>query len=149
MTAINIEFDVPSVLAELNARDIQRLVNVAAQSYNNDIHDWIDAGNAFTTRKGQLEGSINWHSNGDGSATVYANAEYARFVEDGTRAHDIRPRNGHFLRFPVGGGAGFGFARGVHHPGSKAHPFFFADQDARVGRAEAEVLSVLAEMISG
>ncbi len=46
---------------------------------------------------------------------------YASFVEGGTKAHEIRPRNGQALRFFVGGAAHF--ARVVHHPGTRPYPF--------------------------
>lgn len=136
----------PSVLSALGNPSIsQRVANAAVESYNDDVHDWIDAGLGFTTRTGQLEGAVNWHPNSDGSATVYADTDYAQFVEEGTRAHVIRPRNGRALRFPVGGGAGFGFARVINHPGSRPHPFFFADQVARGEHMQARALSVLAQ----
>lgn len=141
-----------SVLAALlDQRNAQLIVNAAAERYNDDIHDWIDAGRGFTPRTGGgLEQSINWHPNGDGSATVYANKAYAGYVEKGTRPHVIRPRAGRqALRFPVSGGGGFGFARVIHHPGSKPHPYFFIDLEARRDRMQAAALSVLASRITG
>jgi hypothetical protein len=141
--------NVPSVLAAFNAQAIQKAVNAAAESYNDDVHDWIDSGRGFTTRTGQLEGAANWRPAGNGSAEIYANTDYAHYVEDGTNAHVIRPKNGKSLRFPVGGGAGFGFARVINHPGSKAHPFFFADLDNRMGNMEVRALSVLAHAVGG
>lgn len=136
----------PSVLAALSDPAIaQRVANAAAESYNDDIHDWLDMRRGFTNRTGQLKQAISWHPNGDGSATVHANTDYAKFVEEGTRAHKIRPKHGQALRFPVGGGAGFGFARVINHPGSKPHPYFFADQAVRSEHMQARSLSVLAQ----
>jgi len=139
---------VPSVLNALrDPGNAQRVVNAMAERYVDEVHDFIDARRGFTPRTGQLQQSINWHPNGGGAATVYANADYAGFVENGTEAHVIRPRDRQALRFP-GGGGGFAFARVVNHPGSKAHPFFFADRDARAGNMQAAGLSVLARIIA-
>lgn len=52
---------------------------------------------------------------------MIARAHYARFVEDGTRPHVIRPRTAKALRFTVGGQVVF--ARYVNHPGTRARPF--------------------------
>lgn len=135
----------PSVLAALaDQRNAQLVANAAAESYVDDTLDYIAAGKAFTPRTGQLEQSINWTAAGNGSAEVFAQAEYAGWVEQGTDAHIIRPKDRKALRFPVAGGAGFGFARVINHPGSKPHPFFFADLDARKDHMQARALSVLA-----
>jgi hypothetical protein len=67
-------------------------------------------------------------------ATVVASANYAAFVELGTRAHVITPRAAKALRWAAspGGarltgsprkGAAVLFAKVVHHPGSKPYPF--------------------------
>ena len=46
---------------------------------------------------------------------------YIQFVVEGTRPHDIKPRNGSVLAFKVGGRTVF--AKVVHHPGTKANDF--------------------------
>lgn len=108
----------------------------AAESWVDDIFDWIGAGKSFTPRTGQLEQSIGWTPLNNG-AEVFANAEYAPYIEGGTRAHVIRPRPGRkALRFPFGGG--FLIRRSVQHPGTPPQPFFFADREARLARALQE-----------
>jgi hypothetical protein len=47
--------------------------------------------------------------------------KYARYVEEGTRPHVIRPRRAKMLRFTVGGRVVF--SHGVHHPGTSPRPF--------------------------
>jgi hypothetical protein len=55
---------------------------------------------------------------------VSAGAPHALAVEDGSRAHVIRPRFRRALRFAMGGGAGgFGYAKKVDHPGTAPQPF--------------------------
>ena len=56
-----------------------------------------------------------------GSVTVGSDLEYAAWVNDGTRPHQIRPRTKRALRFVVNGQVVF--ARVVNHPGTKANPF--------------------------
>ncbi len=74
-------------------------------------------------------------------ALVVAEANYAAYVELGTRPHIIRPRNKKSLRFPASGtsttlggrartgevrakgNAAFVFTGEVHHPGTRPHPF--------------------------
>ena len=57
-----------------------------------------------------------------GSLTVGSDVEYAGFVNDGTRPHQIKPRRtGGVLRFTVGGRVVY--ARVVNHPGTRARPF--------------------------
>lgn len=56
-----------------------------------------------------------------GSLTVGSDLEYAAFVNDGTRPHEIRPRTKQVLKFTVGGRTVY--AKVVHHPGTRARPF--------------------------
>lgn len=51
-----------------------------------------------------------------------ASANHASYVDEGTSAHVIRPRNKTRLRFDVNGQTVF--AREVQHPGTKADGFF-------------------------
>jgi hypothetical protein len=57
-------------------------------------------------------------------------SEASVFLNDGTRPHEIVPRNAKALRFEVGGRVVF--AAHAHHPGTDADPFF----DHGVERAE-------------
>ena len=64
---------------------------------------------------------------------VKATAGYAAYVELGTRPHIIKPRNRKVLAFPAAGSARLSgslksggsliFAKVVHHPGTKPHPY--------------------------
>jgi hypothetical protein len=149
MLSIQIDLGkVPLVLAALaDQRNAQLVANAAAESYVDDVHDWIEAGKGFTPHTGQLQQSVSWISLIGGGAEVFAQAAYAKWVEEGTDAHVIRPKDRKALRFPVSGG-GFGFAKVINHPGSKPHPFFFADLDDRKDRMQARALSVLAARLA-
>ena len=134
----------PSVLAALaDPRITDKLVKVGAEVYVDETLDWIDAGKAFKGRTGILEQSIGWNFAGNGTAEVFANAEYAGWVEEGTEPHVIEPRAGRSaLKIPSSAG-GFFFTGKVDHPGSKPHPFFFADRDNREDKMQAKMISVL------
>lgn len=49
-------------------------------------------------------------------------ASYGIFVHNGTKAHEIKPKNRKFLRWVVG--SEFVFAKKVKHPGFQGDPFF-------------------------
>lgn len=67
------------------------------------------------------------------SAETIATADYAAFVEFGTKAHTIVPRRRKALRFAAGGSATLSgrprsggqvvFAKRVRHPGTRAQPY--------------------------
>lgn len=127
---------------------MRQVINAMAESYTDDVLDYVRAGRAFRTRTGQLEQSINWNPNSDNSATVYANAAHAPFVEFGTKSHAINARFRKALKIPVAGG-GFMFRRFVRHPGSKPYPFFYADMDNRRARMQLRAIEVLRGEING
>lgn len=84
-------------------------------------------------KTGNLGRSIHVAQTTATSALVVASANYAGFVEHGTRAHEITPNAKKALRFAVGSnrrlsgaprkGAPVVFATRVHHPGTKPYPF--------------------------
>lgn len=87
------------------------------------------------------------------SAQVKATANYAAYVELGTRAHEIKPRKAKMLRFAPGSGSRLSgtprknaqniiFAKKVRHPGTKPHPFM-----APAIKAVAHAAGLAAEII--
>ncbi len=89
---------------------------------------------AVPRKTGNLGRSIHIGELTPSTATVIASANYAAFVEFGTRPHEITPNARKALRFAAsaGGarlsgtprtGAAVVFAKRVHHPGTKPHPF--------------------------
>lgn len=90
-------------------------------------------------RTGNLLTSFRFRSTRD-EARWYPTANYAHFVEFGTRPHTIRPRNARVLSWEGGGQRGYvtaasgrryyksspgtrSFAMVVNHPGSKPKPY--------------------------
>lgn len=72
-------------------------------------------------KTGNLRRSINVGRISARSAESIARANYAAYVEYGTRPHEIRPRNARVLSWKKGGQRIF--ARRVQHPGTRAQPF--------------------------
>lgn len=70
---------------------------------------------------GNLESDIQvWDDNISNLEIEIGNsklAPYAVFVHDGTKAHEIRPKNAKALKTP------FGYRKKVNHPGIKANPY--------------------------
>lgn len=82
---------------------------------------------------------------GSSSATVASQDPVARFVEGGTRAHDIYPRDKKALfwegaRHPVSH---------VHHPGTTANPFLERGLDAARSSIEALVTDSFEKVLGG
>ncbi len=98
---------------------------------------------------GVLAKSFNVIPDGDhNGVTVTTEVMYAPFVEQGTAAHDIAIKNKKVLATTegIGGGGGYiFFGKLVHHPGSKAKPFFVPAYEV----ARAQVLEELSQIVEG
>jgi len=146
---IRIRIRLPQTLNKLKKRALRNAIKNAvarsAERYVTMMHDYIDAGKAFTPRTGHLQRTIGWRMESENSAVVFANAEYAPFVELGTRPHTILPKRAQALRFEKGGR--WVFAKRVNHPGSKPYPFFYAELEERERAVENEFVEALREWL--
>ena len=84
-------------------------------------------------RTGNLRRSIRLGRITARSAETIAGANYAAYVEFGTRAHEIRPRTKRALRWKDG--TGYRFARYVRHPGTRAQPFMIPGAEKAIAGA--------------
>ena len=158
MSVLHVNLDLGDTLSVLehlaDSRAQQAVVNAAAESYIDDTLDFIKSVHAFKANTGALEQSIGWHGIGNGKAEVYANADYATYVEEGTGIYaghsewDVVAKNRKALKITIAGG-GFVLHRKAHHKGAKPHPFFFADKDNREQHMQERGLLVLARFING
>jgi hypothetical protein len=126
-------------------KSLRRAVMIAAETYVKDIHDWIDSGRAFTPRTGNLQRSITWYMATENSARIIAQADYAKYVELGTKPHAILPKRRKALKIPTP--EGYIFRKKVNHPGSKPYPFFFANLQDRARRVAIEFMRALEGVI--
>lgn len=72
-------------------------------------------------KTGRLRSSIRFQIGIGPIGYVGTDVNYALAVHNGTKAHDIYPKNASVLAFDVGGQTVF--AASVHHPGTKGVPF--------------------------
>lgn len=103
-------------------------------------------------RTGNLARTIHIGAVTATTAQTVASANYARFVEGGTAPHEITPNAAKALRWAAssagrrltgtptkaaqrGGAGGLVFAKRVHHPGTKAHPYMVPGARAAVTKA--------------
>lgn len=159
---ISISWNPGQALSALEALQDPKLgalvAKAAAESYADSILDYIAEGKSFKTKTGQLEQSIGWRPDGGNGAVVYAQAQTALWIEQGTglygpyaKRYIIKPKPGggrKALRLPIAGG-GYLFRKLINHPGMKARPFFFADLDARKEKSLANAQGVLARRLAG
>lgn len=104
---------------------IQRGMTLAVSKAATEGAEEARSAGRYQDRTGQLRagikarrfrttlGSVTWE--------ILSPALYSKFVEEGTRPHDIRPVNAQALRFVIGGR--LVFASVVHHPGGRPYPF--------------------------
>jgi len=136
----------PQILqANVVEKSLRRAVMIAAETYVRDVHDWIDTGRAFKPRTGNLQRSITWYMATENSARIIAQADYAKYVELGTKPHAILPKRRKALKIPTP--EGYIFRKKVNHPGSKPHPFFFANLQERAKRVAVEFTRALEGVI--
>lgn len=81
-------------------------------------------------RTGNLRRSIHLGRVTARSAETIAGANYAAYVEFGTRAHEIRPRTKRVLRWKSGGS--YRYATRVNHPGTRAQPYMIPGAEAAI-----------------
>lgn len=105
--------DLPKIAARLEPRISQVVRKVAF-----DIE--AKAKMLAPVDTGNLKGGIQTTTDGM-SAEVTAHADYAAYVEYGTKPHKITAKDGGFLRFMVGGQ--WVQVKEVNHPGTAAQPF--------------------------
>jgi hypothetical protein len=83
------------------------------------VHPYTDrTGRLTRSIRGQLMTATATSAEGE----IVALAEYASFVENGTRPHRIEARNAQALRWEGSDGTPH-FAKSVNHPGTKPYPF--------------------------
>jgi len=115
-------------------------------------------------RTGRLRASIA-HKGGGLRYEIGTNVKYARYVEEGTKPHEITPRNKKALAWPGGGQTAAGLGRGpqgtakgggalivrkrVQHPGTKGRHMFEQTTTKERSAVERIVKAQLDRALSG
>ena len=81
-------------------------------------------------KTGNLRRSIHLGRVTARSAETIAGADYAAYVEFGTRPHEIRPRTKRVLRWKDKGG--YRYATRVQHPGTRKQPYMIPGAEAAI-----------------
>lgn len=105
---------VQQIGAQIAARDLRRLGRRIQ----------ANARRRVPVRSGRLRESIGFEvriTDGQARLENFATAPHAKWVHDGTRAHEIRPRHARALRFHAGGRVVF--SQRVWHPGTRGTKF--------------------------
>lgn len=144
--------DAGSVLLALrDERLAMKAANAMAKEYLGDTLQYVAQGRSFTNRN-KHQKHIKWRFDGRG-AKVYAKARHLVWMEEGTAAHAIAPRDRggkgrgkrrqrQVLRIKTHGG--LLFRKLANHPGTREMPFFFAEASARQTRGIAAARGVIA-----
>jgi hypothetical protein len=125
--------DVDRQLADALRESVARAVKAGAEEARTN--------HRFQNRTGATEAGIQEHvvtaSPAEVVGVLESTAETSVFLNDGTRPHEIVPRNAKALRFETDGRVVF--AARAQHPGTQPDPFF----DHGVARAEEVLLEEL------
>lgn len=117
---------------EKDKEAIKKIVNDTTIKISNSARDYLKRSGHVVT--GKLLNSIKEQclfSNDDFIGIVKAGASHAIFLEEGTRAHIIKPKKASCLRFYGKDGKPV-FAKKVQHPGTDPSPFMQTALDLNV-----------------
>jgi hypothetical protein len=131
---MDITFNTPATAELLKATDIiprtfEKNMRLGMDRSVEAVKDMAAVRHRFETRNGELVKSITAETTFSDESTVKGRvyldesiAPYGKYVHEGTRPHDIFPKDKSYLRF-VGRNGEFVFRKKVHHPGTRADMF--------------------------
>lgn len=130
-------------------------IKTALEQWAEELASYIQksklSGNPIKAHTGALRDSVNPMAEQDGDviaagAGAGAGLDYAKFLEYGTRPHEIVPKRARFLRFEVDGR--IVYAKRVNHPGNPAfHYMRDSLQEQRPSGVEA-IRAAVAEALT-
>lgn len=112
-----------------------------------DIKEYAHDHHAYTPRSGLLEreGIVTMLDGNKGVVALSTAVPYGVYVHEGTKAHNIMPREKKVLRFV--GRVGLTFASRVKHPGTKSDPFLYDAADAQMPVVQTRFATGLAQIL--
>jgi len=117
---------------KLSNDELYTILENEAKALINSIRESISQ-TGIRVQSNRLADSIKYEKTGDLEIRIFADdteVPYFKYLEYGTRPHDIFPRYRKSLKFDSGGKSIF--AKRVHHPGTKAYaPFSFSIEKNR------------------
>ncbi|NPV70292.1 MAG: HK97 gp10 family phage protein [Firmicutes bacterium] len=103
---------------------------------------WGNIREEAPVRHGRLAGSWEIEQVDDLDWRIRSAVSYALAVNQGSKPHEIRPRNAKSLRFVVGNQVIF--AKRVRHPGTEANPYI----DRAISRTEKRIDEFVGRAVS-
>ncbi len=127
---------------------IKNLVRLQVKMAVRDIKEDARENHKFVTRSGLTEKSIMSRAK-DNEGVVMLTSAVARYLHEGTAAHDIVPRHKKVLRFPMANGQGFIFTKRVRHPGIASDPYLYNAADRQEPLIVKRFSTALDELLRG
>lgn len=110
-------------------RFVKREVKLAVKEASEAVAERARENHSYRTRTGLLEreGVDTRYEDEGYRGIIFLNTDvpYALAVHEGSKPHEILPRNKQALRWATPDGTAFWFAKRVHHPGFKGDPFLY------------------------
>lgn len=149
MKRLTLRFDAKQLVRAYEAapNKLRELIRLQLKLAVRDIAEYASEHHSYTSRSGTLEreGLVTFVRKNVGVVALNPRVPYAVFVHEGTKAHDIEPRNKSVLRWADG--AGFNFAKRVKHPGTRPDQFLYQAADASESRIQSRFQSALEKII--
>ena len=123
-------------LANFTREAMPRIVQMATRAIYDEMKQQVPV------KTGRLRASILQFSEGD-NGVVSTSSGYGKFVDEDTRAHEIRARYVRFLRFEIGGRVIF--RKKVNHPGTTGYHFTQKSVEAAKPQILANINDILRE----
>ena len=126
---------------------VRNMIRLQLKLSVRDVKEYASEHHRYTSRSGALEreGIVTMVKDNKGIIALSPRVPYAVFVHEGTKAHDIEPRNKSVLRWADG--AGFNFAKRVKHQGTRPDQFLYQAADASESRIQSRFQSALEKII--
>lgn len=143
------DFDALVEAFEAKPEAVKKMVRLQLKMAARDVREYASSHHKYVTRSGAMERQGIATEVEDTRATISLSESvpYGVFLHEGTKAHDIRPRNKLALRWA--NGQEFIFATRVRHPGIKADPFLYNAVEAESPKIVSRFEAALAKILEG
>ena len=110
-------------------RFVKRELRLAVKDATEAVAERSREKHSYHTKKGLLEreGTQTRYEEEGYAGIIFLNTDipYALPVHEGSKPHEIRPKNKQALRWATSNGTDFWFAKRVQHPGYAGDPFIY------------------------
>lgn len=151
MKVITLTHDFDALVKSFEAKPeaTKKMVRQQLKMAARDVREYASSHHNYVTRTGAMERQGIATDVEDTRATISLSESvpYGVYLHEGTKAHDIVPRNKMVLRWATG--QGFVFSARARHPGIKADPFLYNAIDAMAPKIISRFEQKLSEILEG